>query len=268
MKRLIPILLLCSACGSSTPPNNTTPNNNTSTSPKTTDWLTEHTDAKFSALCQRYNTQLQGIKTEQDFAKAYHLADTLQLTWVKDGFAYKIDNNSSNTLAPYIKGLVLSCADDKCEKYRLLKDFKFWSSKANVSATPADNDFIQVQLLRFSLDSLEDATPAWVIMPDANTSASLCGRGIHSKVLNAISLGQQKSPLFQFEYQNIKENLLDDLVLTKQYWLSRTEVLKEIDAILKANYTCLSNNDRIQLRTRQEVLAKDKTIKFDLFNGE
>ena len=97
------------------------------------------------------------------------------------------------------------------------------------------------------------------------------GKGEHLKILNEIDRIIKKSDLFANEITGLKDRLIDDITNKDvDYWENKDKILGEIDAILAANISALSNEDIIALKTRRKQFEypAENGIKVNFRSGE
>jgi hypothetical protein len=122
--------------------------------------------------------------------------------------------------------------------------------------------------LAYRSDSIEYTHADWRLELD-DEQYSLLGRGIHKDVLDAIELALKESDDFKPELEPLKSKILDDISFSKDFWESRDAALKELEKILKTNYTMMKKSERIELASVKNKL-KDPVkygIRTSLFDG-
>jgi hypothetical protein len=154
------------------------------------------------------------------------------------------------------------------KSYKLFRDFAFWKSASAKTDEKADDLFVSVYLLAYRSDSIEYTHADWRLELD-DEQYSLLGRGIHKDVLDAIELALKESDDFKPELEPLKSKILDDISFSKDFWESRDAALKELEKILKTNYTMMKKSERIELASVKNKL-KDPVkygIRTSLFDG-
>ncbi|HMR42739.1 MAG TPA: hypothetical protein PKC40_02855, partial [Saprospiraceae bacterium] len=154
--------------------------------------------------------------------------------------------------------------------YQLFHDFKTLHTKANATEGEEDNEFVELCLLLFPEDSIEYFYPAWFIQTWDYGGHSLLGRGVHLQILEEMEEVLEANDLFEAEILKIKAKLIDDI--TSQdvtYWESAENILKELDAIIAANFSILSESDKIALTTRRKMFEapEENNIQLDQRTG-
>lgn len=154
--------------------------------------------------------------------------------------------------------------------YHLFHDFKTLHTKANATEGEEDNEFVELCLLLFPEDSIEYFYPAWFIQTWDYGGHSLFGRGVHLQILEEMEEVLEANDLFEAEILKIKAKLIDDI--TSQdvtYWESAENILKELDAIIAANFSILSESDKIALTTRRKMFEapEENNIQLDQRTG-
>jgi hypothetical protein len=153
--------------------------------------------------------------------------------------------------------------------YRMFRDFKIWDNLAEKTTENTDNNFIKIFLTAYQSDSIEYLHQDWNLFLHENEKYSLLGRGIHKAVLDGIELALEESADFEPELSSLKQNLLDDISYSKDYWESKADIIKEMDEILKTRYKILSKSDKIEISNhKKKILAATKNnIRTGLYNG-
>jgi hypothetical protein len=165
-------------------------------------------------------------------------------------------------------GFIVHLVKDKKE-YRLFRDFRFWNVLADKTDDISDNNFIEIFLIAYQSDSIEYLHQDWNLYLEENEKYSLLGRGIHQAVMDGIELALEQSGDFEPELSVLKQKLLDDISFCNDYWETKQEIIKELDAILNKKYKILTKADRIELANRKKkILSNSKNkIRTGLYNG-
>lgn len=91
---------------------------------------------------------------------------------------------------------------------------------------------------------------------EENREYSLLGRGQHLALFERLDALYQSDLNLEEALDPFKQKLLDDIFLTEHYWLSREEVLAELQAILAADFSCLQKSEKVELSARKAMLAQ------------
>lgn len=154
-------------------------------------------------------------------------------------------------------------------EYRLFRDFRHWAALAEQTTEDVDNVLIGVYLTAYQSDSIEFLHQDWRLALSEAETYSLLGRGIHKSVLDGIEAALQQSADFEPELTLLKQQLLDDISLSTDYWMDKTAILEELDAILASKYTIIAKADRVELQARRKMLmdAAKFGLRTNLFEG-
>lgn len=136
--------------------------------------------------------------------------------------------------------------------YYLFADYRTFLRLAKQTTGTEDDEFVNVCLAAFPEDSIEYFYPAWKIQTWDYGGHSLLGKGKHNEILDKLDKLLKKSDLFAEEIDAMKRDILNDMTDTYvTYWEERDKIIEEIDAIIKADYDLLSEEDKIALETRK-----------------
>lgn len=142
-------------------------------------------------------------------------------------------------------------------QYYLFRDFKFWKEISLRSVeSPQDDNFMELMLAAYPSDSMEYYFYGWQLL-DSNKTCSLLGSNIHSNVLTKIELALDSNGYFSNEIMVLKQAILNDISISKYYWLSLDKILQELDAIIKRKYAFLQRSDWVEIKTRKQLLQKN-----------
>jgi hypothetical protein len=137
----------------------------------------------------------------------------------------------------------------------LFFDYRQWMEKSRKTSGTEDNQFFDVCLTAFALDSVEYFLPDWIIATSDEHSYSELGKGVHQKMLSKMNqaMGEASNGLFETQYQRFKTQLINDISdPEQQYWNDREAILRELDAILEADYGLLTAAEKTALRERRK----------------
>ncbi len=225
---------------------------------------------------KRYKTNFDSVKTSGDFAENFReglkLRDTL--TTILENRIEVADNYNQmpdlfwieNAIPGYTTQLVAEGTI-----YYLFQDFKKLKQKASTSEGEEDDNFVDLNLLVYSMDSIEHFFPSWFIQTWDYGGCSLLGKKEHIKILKKIDEVLNKSDLFATEINTIKDRLIDDITNKDiEYWEEKDAILSELDDIITGNFNALTNEDMIALKTRRKQFEypKENNIKVNVRSGE
>ena len=224
----------------------------------------------------RYRTNYDSLKTSKTFLKIFkeglRLRDTLTKALenrisVGDNYNQLPDLFWIEKAFPgYVTQLVAEGTI-----YFLFIDFKQFQQKALTTSGEEDDDFIDLNLMVYSADSVEHFFPSWFIQTWDYGGCSLLGKGEHLKILKKIDQVLSKSDLFSKEIYGLKDRIIDDITNKNiDYWEDKDKILAEVDAILAENINALSNEDIIALKTRRKQFEypAQNNIKVNVRSGE
>ena len=136
--------------------------------------------------------------------------------------------------------------------FYLFFDFPQWLEKSRKTAGSEDNQFFEVCLTAFALDSIEYFTPDWCIAVSDETVYSELGKGVHLKMMEKMNQALASGRLFEPEYKRFKSQLLDDINgVSLSYWNDRDAILRELDAIIAADFGMLTSTEKAGLKARR-----------------
>ena len=223
------------------------------------------------------NNTLTTTSDSKTFAQAYEQCITL-----RDSFAFDLGDKisfddpqklpSMNWLENAMQGFTTSIVAEGTQLY-LFANYKLLSEMAKQTANSEDDEFMELQISIYPLDSIEHFYPVWFLQTWDYGGHSLLGEGHHFKTLKKVNeLLEKKSP-FQKSLDEIKNEILDDILDTQKYvsyWYKKEKILSEIDQIIDANFVSLSQQDIIALKARRKMFENHQAndIKINQRSGE
>lgn len=151
---------------------------------------------------------------------------------------------------------------------RLFTDFRLIARAAAGTRGEQDDQFARIGFAAYSLDSVESALPAWVFPLGLEESCSNLGAGFHLKMLTEISAALQTGALFRTELLLWKDQILADMLDdSRTYWQPKGKILAELDQIVAAQLSCLSERDRLALEARRGMFSAGR-VRMDLRSGK
>lgn len=139
--------------------------------------------------------------------------------------------------------------------YTLFADYGAWARRAASTRGQEDDDFFALCLQFFPEDSIEYFFPSYFIQTWDYGGHSLLGRGTHKQLLSGLDrLYRAKSP-FMPALLELKAGIVDDITLAEQsFWEKQDAAVRELEAILSADYALLDKTDKAGLQVRLEQL--------------
>jgi len=232
---------------------------------------------KLAKEIQAYNNTLTSAKTDTIFADAFKngLAIQEKINEVM-GEKVEIDNPQQlpsmiwleNAMPGFQNSLVAEGT-----KFYLFAHYYRLLQIAQSTTGNADDEFMDLQISIYPLDSIEHFFPAWFLQTWDYGGHSLLGKGLHFKILKKVNdLLEKKSP-FNKSLENIKKEILDDILDTQKfvsYWYKKEKILSEIDQIIDANFVSLSKKEWIAIKARRKMFEQHQAnaIKINQRSGE
>ncbi len=209
------------------------------------------------------------IRTEQDFARVLQqsmgLRDTLVETLQK-----RVQAGDAEHLPDlfWISAIFTGYQPQVVAEgtaYYLFCDYRQWLPVAKKTSGIQDDLYTDLQLTAFPEDSIEYFFPAWQIQTWDYGGSSLLGKNAHKDILDKIEAQSSAEGLFQPLLLKMKASLVDDITNAEtSFWYSAPEAIKELDAILAANYKVLSQADKVALSTRRKQLEEPGKYKISV----
>ncbi len=141
--------------------------------------------------------------------------------------------------------------------FYLFLDYHQWLAKARQTKGPEDNQFVDVCLTAYGLDSVEYILPDWTIAISDEHVFSELGKGVHRAMFSKMTQAMASSRLFEPEYMAFKKQLLDDIMgLQLSYWNNQQAILQELDGILADNPGILTSVDKENVVKRREQFTQ------------
>jgi hypothetical protein len=153
----------------------------------------------------------------------------------------------------------------------LFADYRYWWPIALRTSGSADDFFLSTSAMAFPHDSIESFFPVWKFQLSEIEAASQLGAGMHLKMLQQIDKTLAKSRLFAPELTALKDLLLDDIHdKNTRFWQAKDLILKELDDIIAAAPTCLSDAESSALLSRRVMLEDPEKngVRVNLRSGE
>lgn len=217
------------------------------------------------ALAQRisaYRKDFQNARTSEEVANVHR--DALQL---RDTLVRVMDQRITLLQTPEqipnlswveeaLPGMVVQRVAEGTA-FHLFLDYHQWLGKARQTKGAEDNQFVEVCLTAFGLDSVEYFLPDWNIAVSDEHVFSELGKGLHRNMLAKMTRAMAASRIFEPEYLAFKKQLLDDIMgLQLSYWNDQESILRELDGILADNPGILTSVEKENIRIRREQFAQ------------
>ena len=144
----------------------------------------------------------------------------------------------------------------------LFIDFKAFAKKARRTAGHEDDEFMELSMKIFPIDSIEHFFPGWFMQTWDYGGHSELGAGIHKNLLDEMNRILAHSPLFEEEIEDYKNQIIKDITDSHvSYWQPKDAVLRELDEIIAADFGILSEEDKIALNTRRKLFENPEANK-------
>jgi len=155
--------------------------------------------------------------------------------------------------------------------YYLFTDYRVLTQMAAQTEGLQDDAFARVCTEVYPSDSIESVLPMWVFPVSAEAGCSNLGGGNHVKTLRSIDEALQAGDLFRPELLALKDRVLEDISdKNSTYWQPQDKILAEVGKVLKSDFKCLDDRDRISLEARQKMFEAyaDNGIVLNLRSGK
>lgn len=224
-----------------------------------------------SEQCNVLTKGFLAVETDEQMAKLWsasqHLRDTLvqllakrpqnearlQFDWLNDVLPGFLFQKNTENAAP-----------------QLFAEFSVWHQKALKTKGLQDDVYFQTSLETFPPDGIESPFPVWVFQLSETGFASQLGKGQHLAMLQKVAENLREAPLFQTQWMQMKEQLLDDVFQPSvRYWQSQEKILQELEQILDLPPACLNAREREALQIRRKMFEDPTSngIVLDLRSG-
>ena len=229
---------------------------------------------ELSDSIRMYRAQYQNIGSAEDFAATFRKGSSLREVMTRlmqDRILIQNPNELPDLfwLREAMPGMVPQLVAEGTAYY-LFWDFAALNQRAKTTPEPTDDDFVALNLILFPEDSIEYFFPAWFMQTWDYGGSSLLGRGIHYQTLEKIDKLLKKSDLFTPELTRLKTRLLNDITQPDvTYWEKKENITTELDSIINANFSVLSNADKVALQTRRQQfeLPQESGIQLNMQSG-
>ncbi|MCB9284529.1 MAG: SH3 domain-containing protein [Lewinellaceae bacterium] len=215
---------------------------------------------KLAQRIQDYRTAYHQAKTSAELATVYRTANQLRDTLVEilEKRITFLQQNPDQVpdiswMEAALPGMITQRVAEGTIFY-LFMDYHQWLAKSRQTTGAEDNQFVEVCLTAFALDSIEYFAPDWVIQTSDVDFYSELGKGVHLKMFEKMNQALAASDLFAPEYNSFKANLLDDIegISGMSYWNDQKSILDELDAILAAGFGMLTPVEKAAIQTRRQ----------------
>ena len=204
---------------------------------------------------QQYRTAYAAIKSSTDFAATHRMGLTIRDSIVK------ILENKTEIIDP-IAPADLSWLEQalpgfktqlvaEATLFHLFADYRDFDFKATATTEQEDDAFMNLLLQVYAADSTEQFYPSWFLQTWDYGGHSLLGSGKHLKIIKKLDALQRSTSLFNPEITTLKTALLKDLTADwVTYWESKKAIQKELKQIIKGNFSCFNEEERLLLQQR------------------
>jgi hypothetical protein len=202
------------------------------------------------------------LKDTEGFIRYYRESTTLRDTMMqllgKRAEQNEVDFKPDFAWLPQVlPGYVFQWVAEGTQPF-LFADYRYWNRLAASTANdPRDDQFIQLCLRAFPVDSIESFFPGWTIQTEDYSGSSQLGLGVHLKILQLIGqCAKQPGNPFKPELERFKEAVLNDILdKNTTYWQPKEKILQEMQQILALPPQILSDRDKLALRERLPMFA-------------
>ncbi len=205
-----------------------------------------------------YRKNINSAKSSVDFARAFNFGHSLREDLVNI-MHDQIEVTDYEKL-PDLSWLEIALPGYKTQlvaegtMFHLFQDYKSFQKKARKTKGIEDDDFVDLCLNIYPVDSVEHFFSAWFIQTWDYGGHSELGKGVHNQLLEKMNLVLVNSNLFELRIEDYKNQIITDITNTQNtYWFPKDAILEEIDMILNAGYGILSDDDKIALQTRRKM---------------
>jgi len=226
---------------------------------------------------ENYNKTLTQSSNSMEFAQAYENSVGLQETIAKELSDKIIFDDPQNLpamdwLENSMKGFTTSLVAEGTTLY-LFADYRQLSEMAKKTDGKEDDEFMQLQMSIFPIDSIEHFYPVWFLQTWDYGGHSLLGEGHHFKILEKVNTLLEKDSPFKKFLGEVKNQIIDDIVDTEKYvtyWYKKEKILSELNQIISANFVSLSQKDKIALTARKKMFEQPQknAMKINQRSGE
>ncbi len=229
--------------------------------------------AELSSQIKVYQKEMQDLQTTAAFRMLYSRGANLRNALITQ-LNEKLQLAPKDSLPDFfwlneaLPGFLVHLIDSG-RQYQLYRDFAYWATLAEATAEEQDDLLIAPFLIAYQTDSIEYAQPDWRLALSEEESYSLLGRGMHIATLDALQQAFENSTGFDQELHALKNKLLDDISLSKDFWEDQASILQELDAIIEAKFGILKKEDLVELSARQKMLRDPNKyqLRTNLFEG-
>jgi len=228
-------------------------------------------DKKIIDRINTYDKQWQLSKSSTAFADTYLLGEKIQEE-INEILGNKIEIDDPSHLIDMswlensFQGFQNSLVAEGT-MFKIFKDFKIMHAKAEETEGTEDDDFLTFQFHANELDSVEYFYKSWFMQTWDYGGHSLLGQGKHFDLLNEANELLAKSKLFEKPILAIKIEILNDISAEHNtYWEPKNKILKEMKKIISADFSFLTTEDKILIKTRYEQFKKPAANKIEVNN--
>ncbi len=220
-------------------------------------------------LIEAYQKQYKEAETSLEFAKMYRtglaLRDTLIVNLQQIDFSQSPEVPDLFWVNEPLPALKPARLPEGGVGFSLFYDYKELYEKAQQTVDKEDDAFVELHFLIYATDSVEYYYPSWYLPNEAFMGgSSLLGEGIHQKVIAKMDSIATQSDIFQEDIQRLKNIVLMDIVVSNNFWRSQEEVLKELNAIIKADYALFNPDDKLALVERVKMFQNPTDFDINL----
>ena len=217
---------------------------------------------------EQYQNDYGDIKTDKDFVLTYRNATKLQEK-LNEKLEEKFDmyNVSDFPDLFWIDDAIPALNAELVGEgtmYHLLFNYKALKQVVTKTASKFDDEFVNLLISKHN-GEFEYFFPVWFLQTWDYGGYSLLGQGKHIAMLNRMQKLANKTDLFNVEITAMKEELLNDITTQNQYGEEQEKIIVEINDIIKKNYTIISNDEIIGLKTRIKMFEDPAKHEIEVF---
>ncbi len=202
----------------------------------------------------QYRKTYQAISTSSTFAEVYSKGLS-----IRDSVAL-ILASKAEIVDPYepvdfswleycLPGLRIELVAEATTYYPYI-DYAAFLEKSNMTSGKEDDLFSQLNVAMYK-DSVEQAFPSWVLQTWDYGGHSLLGSNKHFELLQLMDAIYQQTSLFNPHIIGYKDALLSDILAEWVTYSDTQEAIqKELKQIISHNFSCLTEEEQLQLQQR------------------
>jgi hypothetical protein len=214
---------------------------------------------------KKYQREFLNIKSSNDLVNIYRkskdltqmLNDTLNKS--KDIESGNFDITKVKKIGDSTPGLIVGYGAEGIG-INVTTDHKTFLKRANLTPEKSDNNYFNLMIEIFG-DS-GDIYPNWFIRTWDYGGYTLLGKGTHIKMLEKINNVLKTSPEFNNEIKEIKTKLVNDILQSINFGVTKKDVVNEINKFISNN--TINEQERIELHKKiRDIEINPKKYQFN-----